>query len=146
MKKFAFPLRSVAIVRNSRESQARQAFAAAVHTLALAEETLAEARRGLDELREMLLNRRSMIYRAPDQAAFLTAFQMETRREMEAHCAVVEAQSKVQQKRQEWMTARQGVRVVQNLENKARAVHRHEVERAEQSTLDDLAMHCSPSL
>src|SRR5258708_34359894 len=133
-------MRSAGIARTGAESQSRQAFAVGVHALARAEEARAGAGRGLDELREMLLNRRSMIYRAPDQAAFLTAFQMETRREMEAHCAVVEAQSKVQQKRQERMTARQGVRVVQNLENKARAVQRHEAARAEQVTLYNMAM------
>lgn len=139
MKKFGFPLRSVATLRSMRELRAREAFSLSVHAFARAEVNLAEVRRRIAELREVLLDARRATFRPSDQVAFLGAFENETRAEVEARRLVAAAKTTMDQRRQDWLATRRDVRVVEKLETRARSQHRRECEREEQKALDDLA-------
>jgi flagellar FliJ protein len=144
MKKFRFPLRTVATLRGLQELRARETFAAAVRTYVQAEKVLAEIRQRLAELREILLNERRATFRARDQASFLEAFHNETVRETEGKCEVVSAKNAMELRRQEWLETRRGVKLIANLEHKARETHRHTGDREMQGELDEIAGNRRP--
>ena len=137
MKKFRFPLRSVATVRALRELRAREVFSAAVHVYVGAEERLGEVRNRIEELVEIMRGARSRNFRASDQVAFLQAHQREITGEKAAIKAVEQARAEMERCRQAWLEARRDVRLMDNLELKARTTHRSELEREEQALLDD---------
>lgn len=137
MKKFRFPLKSLATVREARELQAREAFSAAVNAAAVAEQRLRSVRQRLTELERVMLGERSTLFRPADQSAFLYSHELEVRREREARDALAEAQAVVEQRRKDWMLSRRDLRLIEKLESKARASHQRELERELQLQLDD---------
>jgi flagellar export protein FliJ len=137
MKKFRFPLRSVATVRSLREMRAREQFSAAVQTYVAAEQQLKEIRARLTELEEMLRNGRGKTFRPGDEAAFLEAFKNEAVRATKAAAEASRTRAAMEAARQAWLESRRDVRVIEKLEFKARGEHAREAEREDQAALDD---------
>jgi flagellar export protein FliJ len=137
MKKFRFPLRSVATVRNLAEIRAREAFSAAVQVYVEAEQQLLAIRTRLKELEQLMIENRGRSFRGADEASFLAAFKQETIRATEAEDVVAKARAALETARSAWLESRRNVRVVENLETKAKLAHLHEVERENQAALDD---------
>lgn len=137
MKKFRFPLRSVATLRRMRESERREIFAAAVRAYVAAEEALAAADARVAELEDIIVHGRSGCFRAADQVAFMQALVAERSRRAAALAVVVKAKSLMETERQAWLASRRDVRLVEILETKSRGVHRRACEREEQALLDD---------
>ncbi len=137
MKKFRFPLHSVATVRSMRELRAREQFSVAVHACVLAEERLQLLRSRLAVLEEVLRSGRTRTFRAGDEASFLEAYRAETHAADQASAELEKARAAMEVARQGWLGSRRDLRVVENLEQKARAFHRREVEREDQAALDD---------
>jgi flagellar FliJ protein len=139
MKRFSFPLRSVAILRAHQEMRARDRFAAAVHKYVQAEESLAGARARTAAFEAALHDGQSQSYRAAEAANWLAAYRCECAAEIEAERVLFAARSEMEQRRTDYVAARRKLQAVQRLEEKARAVHRHEANRAEQAEFDDFA-------
>lgn len=137
MKKFRFPLRSVTTVRTLAELRARERFSDAVHAYAAAEQHLAALRRRVAELEEILLSGRTHRFRPADEAAFLEAFKLETVAAAKAEIALNEARSAMETARTAWLESRRDLRLMENLEGKARQHYRRDCEREEQAALDD---------
>ena len=137
MKKFRFPLRSVATVRALREQRAKEVFSAAVHAYVGAEERVGEIRKRISELEEIMRSERAQTFRASDQVSFLQAHHRETVCEIAAVKVVVQSKVEMERCRLAWLEARRDVRLLENLELKARVAHRGDLEREEQSLLDD---------
>ena len=137
MKKYRFPLRSVATVRALREQRAREVFSAAVHAYAGAEERRGEIRARISELEEILRSERARNFRASDQVSFLHAHHRETVAEVAAAKVAEQARVEMERCRQAWLEARRDVRLLENLEDKSRSVHRLALEREAQSLMDD---------
>lgn len=139
MKRFRFPLRPVAVLRAHHELRAQEAFAAAVHAYVAAEEHLADTRARLARLAEALHAHRSDAYSAADAAAMFRAYRAECAEEMREEREVIAARDAMQQRRAAYFEAHRALKVVQRLEEKARATHRTEAARAEQVELDEFA-------
>jgi flagellar FliJ protein len=137
MKKFRFPLRSVATVRSIRELRAREQFSIAVNAYVKAEEYLQMMRARLTALEDVLRSSRAQNFRAGDEASFLEAYKIETTATAKASAEVEKARAAVETARQAWLGTRRDLKVVESLEQKARAVHRRTVEREDQAALDD---------
>jgi flagellar FliJ protein len=137
MKKFRFPLRSVATLRRMRESERREIFAAAVRGYVAAEEALAGVNARIAELEDIIVHERTGCFRAADQVAFMQSLVTERTRRTEALAVVVKAKSLMETERQAWLASRRDVRLVEILETKSRGVHRQACEREEQALLDD---------
>ena len=137
MKKFCFPLRSVATVRSLREIRAREQFSATVQAYVAAEEHLQELRARLVELEDILRSGRAKTFRAGDEASFLEAFKKETVRATRAAAETAKARAAMEAARQAWLESRCDVRVIEKLEQKARGEHRREADREDQAALDD---------
>ena len=140
MKRFRFPLRSVAVLRAHREMRAREAFGTAVHAYVKAEEALAEARARLARFESALFAGRRERFSAADEAQALAAYRNECVAEAETERALVAARALMQQRRGEYLEAHRKVEVVKRLEEKARANHRLDHNREEQAEFDDLAL------
>jgi flagellar FliJ protein len=139
MKKFRFPLRSVSTVRNLLELRAREQFSRTVHACGILEQQLQTRGTRLAELEEIIRTDRLRHFRAADQASFLAAFRDETAQTAALAGEVDKARATMEQARQAWLVSRRDVRVVEKLEQKARAAHRLESERENQAALDDRA-------
>jgi flagellar FliJ protein len=139
MKKFRFPLQPVGVLRTHHELRAREIFAAAVHLYVQAEENLAALRKRANELAEVLFHGRSNRFMASDAAALLRVYRGECQAVIEAERAVIEARASMQTRRQEYIEANRRLKIVQRLEEKARAKHQLAVQRAHQEELDELA-------
>jgi len=137
VKKFQFPLRSVATVRSIRELRAREQFSYALHAFVKAEEYLQMLQARLAELAQILSTGRTRTFRAGDEASFLEAYKTETITVAKASAELEKARTAVEAARQAWLATRRDLRVVESLEQKARALHRHEAEREDQAALDD---------
>ncbi len=137
MKKFRFPLRSVETVRSIRELRAREQFSFAVHAYVKAEEYLKMLQSRLAALEEILRTGRKRTFRAGDEASFIEAYKAETEVVAKAAIDLEKTRVAMEEARQAWLGARRNLRVVENLEQKARAIHRHESEREDQAALDD---------
>ena len=137
MKKFIFPLRSVGTVRAMREMRAREAFTEALHAYLAAEERLQLAREQRRKLEDILVNSRGATLRPPDQVTYINAYQDELAHERQAAQESAAAKAELDQRRELWVNARRDLRVIENLEVKARQVYRHELEYEEQKLLDD---------
>ena len=139
MKRFRFPMKSVATVRELNELRAREAFAQAIAVLTKAEDFLADVRRRMEELREIVVAGRLQSFRPRDHVSFLEAYHSEHRNEIEARHAVVAAMNVLEQKRQDWLEARRALKLIRNLETRARTDHRAAGEYESQRELDELA-------
>ena len=139
MKKFRFPLRSVATVRSLAELKARERFSAAVQVYMQAEQRLSEARALLKSYEDALCEARTLPFRAADQASFIAAIKTETVRATKIEGEVSTSRAALEAARQAWLESRRDVRVIENLEAKAKELHRQEVERENQAAMDDRA-------
>jgi flagellar FliJ protein len=139
MKRFRFSLRPVAVLRAHRELRAREAFAAAVHAYVQAEERLATTRTRVSEMEELLFAGRSGRFLAADAAALYRVYRAECQAELEAERGVIEARDAMQKRRRDYIEANRQLKVVNRLEEKARAVHRTNNARIEQNELDEFA-------
>lgn len=137
MKKFRFPLRSVATVRNLAELRARENFSKAVQLFAEAERRLQVIRARLVEYEDSMRAARTVAFRAADQVTFLAALKEETLAATKTEAEISTARQAMEVARQAWLVTRRDVRVIEKLETKARFVHRHDLEREEQAALDD---------
>jgi flagellar export protein FliJ len=138
MKKFRFPLRTVATVRSLTELRARERFSSAVQAFVEAEERLLDVRNRLKEYEDVLKSgREKRAFRAADEASFLAAFKQETVRATKLEAEAATARATMESARQAWLEARRDVRVIENLETKARRAHQLETDREVQAALDD---------
>ncbi len=139
MKKFRFPLQPVGVLRAHQELRARELFAAAVHHYVQSEERLAALRKRVADLAEVLFHGRSDRFLASDAAALLRVYSGECNAVILLEREVIEARDAMQKSRSEYIEANRRLKTVQKLEEKARARHRLDSLRAEQSELDELA-------
>jgi flagellar export protein FliJ len=139
MKRFRFPLQSVSTVRAWREQEAREQFAAAMHQLVAAEEALQQAHRRVEEVETLLRNGRLTAFRPAEQAGFLAAYHEELALAERAAQTRQDARAATDRAREHWQTRRGELRAVNQLEHRARLVHRLDEERAEQGSLDEIA-------
>lgn len=139
MKRFLFPLQSLTTVRTWREREAREAFAGAVQRLGRAEEQLREAQERRAEFETLLRRRQTATFRPAEHAGFLAALAHQSAQVERAVEARRAAQAAVDQARLAWHGTRTDLRVVEQLEKRARQHHRLAEERAEQGVLDEIA-------
>jgi len=139
MKKFRFPLQPVGILRTHQELKAREEFAAAVHAYVQVEEKLGRLRARTAELAELLARGRTDRFIAADAAALLRVYRNECQAVLALELEVAEAREKMQLKRNAYIDANRRLKIVQRLEEKARANHSFAVQRASQEELDELA-------
>ena len=139
MKRFRFPLRPVAVLRAHQEMLAQEAFAAAVQTYVAAEEHLAGTRARLAQLADAMQAHRTAPFSPSEAAAMFHAYRAECAEELREERSVSEAREMMLKRRAEYFVAHRELKVVQRLEEKARASHRAEAARAEQAELDEFA-------
>lgn len=139
MKKFRFPLRPVAILREHRQARAREAFAARVQLLAAAEDALS-ARRAERGRMEILVNDgRRATFRPAEEVRLWEAYRRVCDEVVKAVGAVDEARSAMEASRKDYLEAHRAVKVIGKIELKARTEHRLGVEREAQLESDELA-------
>jgi flagellar export protein FliJ len=139
MKKFRFPLRSVATVRNMLELRAREQFSRTVQTCVAAENSLRAQRERVAELEAILRSGRLERFRPADQATFMAAFKDETGLVGKLTSELNSARREMESARQAWLESRRDVRVIESLEQKARLAHQRDLERENQAAMDDRA-------
>lgn len=139
MKKFTFPLRSVAILRRHRESVAREALAAAARTCTALEVRLNAARMCLQEMEQLRSAERSGCFRPADDVAFFHAYRVEWASEGELRKQLAAAIAAAEQRRDACVEANREVKAIERLEATAVAAHRAEASRSEQAEFDEHA-------
>lgn len=139
MKRFHFPLRSVAVLREHQKVRAREAFAVGVHAYVEAESALAETRRRVMACETALHEVRRTSYRPADAASQLASYRRECDVEMAGERAVFAARAEMEKRRADYIEAHRKVQILQRLEEKARATHRLDNLRHEQAEFDDFA-------
>jgi len=139
MKKFRFPLRPVAILREHHQARARDAFAATVRAFADTQTQLARKRAERSEIETLMQNGRRETFRAADEISLWDAYRRICDGEKQAEQNVQTARVAMEESRQKYLEAHRAVKVVENLEQKARAEHRLGVEREAQLESDELA-------
>lgn len=137
MKRFHFSLQSLSVVRSARDRQARERFSAAVQAVIAAEEALATMRLEKTEFERVVMAQRAQHFYGGEQAAFWEAHRRLVVRETEHVNALREAETAREARRVEWMAARRDLRLIERLEEKARAEHRLAEAREFQQQLDD---------
>lgn len=139
MKRFKFPLRPVAILREHHEMRAREAFATSVQAFVKSEQELAAARERLRRLGDELTSGRAVRFSAADEIRALAAYRSECTAEAQAEQAMLAARQAMDQRRGEYVEAHRKVEVVHRLEEKARKQYQYELSREEQAEFDDYA-------
>ena len=139
MKKFRFPLRPVAILREHHQTRTREAFATAVHVFVQAEERLATKRSQRQDLETIMHDGRRATFRASDEIAFWSAYRLVCDEEIVTEREMIEARSTMESRRQDYLEAHRAVKVIEKLEQKARTGHRLAVDREAQLESDELA-------
>lgn len=139
MKRFRFPLRPVAVLRAHKEMRAREAFAASVHAYVQAEEVLATTRERVAALAQALFERRGDTYLAAEAATLFRSYRAECEEEVQVERRVIEARDFMQKCRADYLEANRQLKVVNKLEEKARARHQAAAVVEEQAALDDFA-------
>lgn len=139
MKRFRFPLRPVAVVRAHKELRAKEVFAAAIHVYVQAEERLAVTRARIAELEDTLFAGRGGRFMATEAAGLFRVYRAERQAELNVERSVIEARDMMNKRRGEYLDAHRQMEVVNRLEEKARALHRAESLRYEQSQIDEFA-------
>jgi flagellar FliJ protein len=139
MKKFRFPLRPVAVLRSHAEQKAREIFAGSVRAYVAAEEKCVAATRRVAEVGAELSVARAGTYTAEEAAMLFRAYRNECDEEMRQQRLLIEARDLMNRRRSEYLDANRRLRVVQRLEEHARARHRVEFLAAEQAESDELA-------
>jgi len=141
MKRFRFPLRPVAVLRAHREVRAREVFASAVHAYVESEERLEGTRRRVAQLGQSLFDGRATRFLAAEAASLFRSYRAECDEEIKAERACIAAHEEMERRRQEYLEANRQLKIVQRLEDKARAVHRVETLRQEQASLDEFSSY-----
>jgi len=139
MKRFRFQLQSVATLRALREFRARESLALAIRVCEQAELALAEARGRRELLEELIRSGRAFTLRAAEHVTFLAALRQAAGDEAAAAQAVAQAHAVRDTRLNEYYEAARNVKVLANLESRARLAHRIAVDRAEQAALDERA-------
>ena len=139
MKRFRFSLQAVSSLRNWRETQAREALAAAVQHYVETEAHLVQLRNEATELEAIVRRASGNHFRAADQAAFLHAYGIAANAIIDGERALAEANEKLEAARADWREARAAVKAVEALEKRARERHHAETAREEQALLDERA-------
>jgi flagellar export protein FliJ len=137
MKRFRFALQSVATLRELRELRARESLAAAIRVCEQAELALADARGRRELIEDLVRSGRAFTQRAAEHVAFLRALRLAAADEMTARRNVEQAHSVRDQRLAEYYEASRAVKVMDNLETRARAAHRLATEHEEQTVLDE---------
>lgn len=139
MKRFRFPLRPVAVIRAHKELRAREAFAASVHAYVQAEELLAATRARVAELAQVLFEGRGGTFLAAEAASLFRSYRAECEEEVQVERRVIEARELMQKRRSEYLEASRQLKVVNKLEEKARAAHHAVALREDQAAMDEFA-------
>ena len=139
MKKFRFPLRPLAVLRAHRQARAREAFAAGVHAYVAAEEQLAGRRAQQRELETVMHDGRRTTFRPADEISFWSAYRQVCAGTVAAERQVIEARAAMAERRAQYLEAHRAVKIVEQLEQKARVAYRQELERESQAELDEMA-------
>jgi len=148
MKRFKFPLQPVAILRAHKQLKAEQAMAAAATEVIKNEAQVAAAHARTVELEEMIAAGRRGPFRPDLQVSFLQSYGRERTAEASAGKALDAARIEMAKRRQALMEAQKQVKVVSQLEAKARENYRAESQRTEQNEIDErasAAFHRPPS-
>jgi len=144
MKRFRFPLRSVAVVRAHREMQAREALAMAIQDCSRAEERWSSASARVSALAGAIGASRARPRPARDEAASLQGFRRECLVEAEGQKQALASRAVVAQRRDAYFEARRQMEIVRRLEERARASHRAAMLHAEQVELEEIARRRMP--
>lgn len=139
MKRFHFPLRPVAVLRAHRETRAQEIFATSVHALTRAQEELNRTRIRVRALEGALSAGRQERFHPAEAALLLVDYRRECTCEVASERAVITARDEMHKRRAEYIEAHRQLEIVERLEEKARAAHRRENDRAEQAEADDFA-------
>lgn len=139
MKRFRFRLESVRALRDVAERRARERFGLAQQKVAQAQQALATASRWREDVSTALTGALDGRFRPAEQASGLAALRQAERAEAEATRVFNEAGVARDRAREEWLSARRRLQVMQRLEERARQAHREAADKAEQSLLDELA-------
>jgi flagellar export protein FliJ len=139
MKRFRFLLRPVAVLRAHRETRAREAFAAAVHTYVVSEQTLAATRARVAQFEQTLHHGRQGSFNAAEEAHNLRGYRREAAAEVDAERAMISARDAMEQRRADYLEAHRKLEVVRRLEAKARSAHQLATAREEQVVFDEFA-------
>lgn len=139
MKKFHFPLRPVAVLREHHQARTREIFASAVHAYVEAEAQMTAKRNERQDLETVMHDGRRATFRAADEISFWDAYRRVCDEEMKSEQALFVARAKMEECRQKYLEAHRAVKVVEKIEEKARTNHRLAVEREAQLESDELA-------
>jgi flagellar export protein FliJ len=139
MKKFTFPLRSVATLRAHREHAAREALAAALRVCTDLEVRLAAARMCLNEMEQLRSAGRSGCFRPADDVAFFHAYRLQWASEEELRKQFAASVAHADKRRDACVEANREVKAIQRLESTALSAHRAGLGRAEQAEYDEHA-------
>jgi len=139
MKRYRFPLRSVAILRAHRELVAREALAAAVRTCTALEVRLNATQRRLTEMEQLRAACRSGHFRPADEVSFHYAYRLECASEAELLRQKGVAAAEAELRRIACVEANREVKAIERLEAAAIAAHRYDAFRAEQNEFDEIA-------
>ncbi len=137
MKRFHFALQSVATLRELRELRARESLAAAIRVCEQAELAMADARARRELLEDLVRSGRAFTQRAAEHVAFVRALRLATADELAARRDVDQAHTVRDRRLSEYYEASRAVKVMDNLEIRARTAHRLATEREEQIALDE---------
>lgn len=140
MKRFRFPLRPVAIIRAHHESRAKDAYRAAYAVLSEAEQRHASSLARLRSLAEAIDSHRQGTFSPQQATATARAYSMESQEVARAEKSVAEARQAMLGAREAYIKAHRELKVVQRLEEKARASHLAASRLFEQAALDELAV------
>lgn len=139
MKKFRFPLRPVAILREHHQARTREAFAAKVHLLTAAEEALSAKRAERGSMETLMNHGRRATFRPAEEISLWDAYRRICDEVGKAEGAVRDAQKAMEESRKDYLEAHRAVKVIEKIEHKARTEHRLDVEREAQLESDELA-------
>lgn len=137
MKKYRFPLQSVQTVRAIGELHAKEGFSKAVRAAAEAQRALDAVQERLTSLENLLLNERGTVMRPAEHVAHLLEHERLREEVKKAADAFAKARQKMDAAREVWITARKGLKVIENLEKKNRHQYNLDFEREAQALLDD---------
>jgi flagellar export protein FliJ len=122
-----------------RELRARENLAASIRICERTEIALADARARRELLEDLVRSGRASTLRAAEHVAFLGALYSASNDESAARREVDQAHATRDRRLSEYYDAARALKVLTNLEIRARASHRLAAEREEQTALDERA-------
>jgi len=117
--------------------RAREAFGLALKAHSDAQAQVQKIKSDIILLEELMRTKRGAFVNAAEQVSFLHEHHFQREREKEATAALEKTRVKMDECRETWIVARRDMRVIDNLETKARQEYRIEFEREEQAIMDD---------